>query len=73
MNPLRTAGHGAAGPSAPTRRPLCTNAPVNPAVAGLAGLAGMSTALFVATGAAGRFARFTVLAASPALVAGWLQ
>jgi len=39
----------------------------------LAGLAGMSTALFVATGAAGRFARFTVLAASPALVAGWLH
>ncbi|MFD9739217.1 hypothetical protein [Umezawaea sp. NPDC059074] len=39
----------------------------------LAGLAGMSTALFVATGAAGRFARFTVLAASPALMAGWLH
>jgi membrane protein YqaA with SNARE-associated domain len=39
----------------------------------LAGLAGMSTTLFVATGAAGRFARFTVLAASPALMAGWLH
>lgn len=39
----------------------------------LAGLAGMSTALFVATGAAGRFARFTALAASPALMAGWLH
>jgi membrane protein YqaA with SNARE-associated domain len=39
----------------------------------LAGLAGMSTTLFVATGAAGRFARFTALAASPALVAGWLH
>lgn len=39
----------------------------------LAGLAGMSTALFVTTGAAGRFARFTALAASPALMAGWLH
>jgi membrane protein YqaA with SNARE-associated domain len=39
----------------------------------LAGLAGMSTALFVTTSTAGRFARFTALAASPALVAGWLH
>ena len=39
----------------------------------LAGLAGMSTALFVTTSTAGRFARFTVLAASPALMAGWLH
>ncbi len=39
----------------------------------LAGLAGMSTALFVATGAVGRFARFTILAASPAMMAGWLH
>lgn len=39
----------------------------------LAGLAGMSTSLFVATGTVGRFARFTVLAASPAVMAGWLH
>ncbi|WNV89774.1 hypothetical protein [Umezawaea sp. Da 62-37] len=39
----------------------------------LAGLAGMSTALFVATGTIGRFARFTMLAASPALMAGWVH
>jgi membrane protein YqaA with SNARE-associated domain len=39
----------------------------------LAGLAGMSTPLFVATGAIGRFARFTVLAASPAVMASWLH
>ncbi|TWP50359.1 hypothetical protein FKR81_20975 [Lentzea tibetensis] len=38
----------------------------------LAGFAGMSTGLFVATGAIGRFARFTLLAASPALFAGWI-
>ncbi|GAA1336075.1 membrane protein [Catellatospora bangladeshensis] len=38
----------------------------------LAGLAGMSSWLFVTTGVVGRFARFSVLAASPGLVAGWL-
>ncbi|WP_158843090.1 hypothetical protein [Saccharothrix deserti] len=38
----------------------------------LAGLAGMSSWLFVSTGMIGRFARFTVLAASPAALAGWL-
>lgn len=37
----------------------------------LAGFAGMSTSLFVATGAVGRFARFSLLAASPALFTGW--
>ncbi|ONI88431.1 hypothetical protein ALI22I_18900 [Saccharothrix sp. ALI-22-I] len=37
----------------------------------LAGLAGMSSWLFVSTGMVGRFARFTVLAASPAAMAGW--
>ena len=37
----------------------------------LAGLAGMSSWLFVSTGIVGRFARFSVLAASPAAVAGW--
>ncbi|MEU4741065.1 hypothetical protein AB0G02_11460 [Actinosynnema sp. NPDC023658] len=37
----------------------------------LAGLAGMSSWLFVSTGVVGRFARFSVLAASPAAVAGW--
>jgi membrane protein YqaA with SNARE-associated domain len=39
----------------------------------LAGLAGMSIATFVATGVVGRFARFTVLAASPAVMAGWIH
>jgi membrane protein YqaA with SNARE-associated domain len=38
----------------------------------LAGFAGMSTTLFVATGAVGRFARFTLLAACPAIFAGWI-
>ncbi|QFZ22634.1 YqaA family protein [Saccharothrix syringae] len=37
----------------------------------LAGLAGMSSWLFMSTGVVGRFARFSVLAASPAAVAGW--
>ncbi|WP_371927558.1 hypothetical protein [Lentzea sp. HUAS12] len=37
----------------------------------LAGLAGMSTLMFVATGMVGRFARFSVLAASPAVVMAW--
>jgi membrane protein YqaA with SNARE-associated domain len=37
----------------------------------LAGLAGMSSWLFISTGMIGRFARFSVLAASPAAVAGW--
>ncbi len=37
----------------------------------LAGLAGMSSWLFVSTGMVGRFARFSVLAASPAALAGW--
>ncbi|GAA1272127.1 VTT domain-containing protein [Saccharothrix xinjiangensis] len=37
----------------------------------LAGLAGMSSWLFVSTSVIGRFARFSVLAASPAAVAGW--
>jgi len=37
----------------------------------LAGFAGMSTAMFVATGMVGRFARFSFLAASPALVMAW--
>ncbi|WP_415364060.1 hypothetical protein [Saccharothrix sp. BKS2] len=37
----------------------------------LAGLAGMSSWLFVSTGVVGRFARFSVLAASPAALAGW--
>ncbi|WP_367136594.1 hypothetical protein [Saccharothrix sp. HUAS TT1] len=39
----------------------------------LAGLAGMSSWLFVSTGVVGRFARFSVLAASPAAVAGWVH
>ena len=39
----------------------------------LAGLAGMSITTFVATSSIGRFARFTVLAASPALMAGWIH
>ncbi|MBP2338411.1 membrane protein YqaA with SNARE-associated domain [Saccharothrix coeruleofusca] len=39
----------------------------------LAGLAGMSTTLFLTTGVVGRFARFSLLAASPAAVAGWLH
>jgi membrane protein YqaA with SNARE-associated domain len=38
----------------------------------LAGLARMSMATFVATGVAGRFIRFSLLAASPALLSGWL-
>jgi membrane protein YqaA with SNARE-associated domain len=37
----------------------------------LAGLAGMSTLMFVATGMVGRFARFSFLAASPAMVMSW--
>ena len=37
----------------------------------LAGLAGMSTAMFVVTGMVGRFARFSFLAASPAMVMAW--
>ncbi|MDT7790167.1 MAG: hypothetical protein QOF58_8586 [Pseudonocardiales bacterium] len=37
----------------------------------LAGLAGMSTLMFVATGLVGRFARFSFLAASPAMVMAW--
>ncbi|MFS8102942.1 hypothetical protein LFM09_38025 [Lentzea alba] len=37
----------------------------------LAGLAGMSTWLFVVTGMVGRFARFSFLAASPAMVMAW--
>jgi membrane protein YqaA with SNARE-associated domain len=37
----------------------------------LAGLAGMSTAMFILTGMAGRFARFSFLAASPAMVMAW--
>ncbi|MGW4208895.1 hypothetical protein ACWEIJ_12985 [Lentzea sp. NPDC004789] len=37
----------------------------------LAGLAGMSTAMFIATGMVGRFARFSFLAASPAMVMAW--
>lgn len=37
----------------------------------LAGLAGMSSWLFISTGMVGRFARFSVLAASPAALAGW--
>lgn len=38
----------------------------------LAGFAGMSMGVFVATGTLGRFARFSLLAASPAMFAGWL-
>jgi membrane protein YqaA with SNARE-associated domain len=38
----------------------------------LAGLAGMSSWLFISTGMIGRFARFSLLAASPAALAGWL-
>nr|WP_204763986.1 hypothetical protein [Lentzea nigeriaca] len=37
----------------------------------LAGLAGMSTVMFVVTGMVGRFARFSFLAASPAMVMAW--
>ncbi|GGU37429.1 hypothetical protein [Lentzea flava] len=37
----------------------------------LAGLAGMSTAMFIVTGMVGRFARFSFLAASPAMVMAW--
>jgi membrane protein YqaA with SNARE-associated domain len=37
----------------------------------LAGLAGMSTAMFIVTGMVGRFARFSFLAASPAMVMTW--
>lgn len=39
----------------------------------LAGLAGMSIKTFVATSSIGRFVRFSVLAASPALMAGWIH
>ncbi|KAA2258865.1 hypothetical protein F0L68_22440 [Solihabitans fulvus] len=39
----------------------------------LAGLADMSITAFVTTGVIGRFIRFTVLAASPALFAGWMH
>jgi membrane protein YqaA with SNARE-associated domain len=39
----------------------------------LAGLAGMSSWLFISTGMIGRFARFSLLAASPAAVAGWVH
>ncbi len=38
----------------------------------LAGLAGMSSWLFITTGMIGRFTRFSILAASPALMTGWL-
>ncbi|GAA3840123.1 membrane protein [Saccharothrix violaceirubra] len=38
----------------------------------LAGLAGMSSSLFVTTSVLGRFARFSVLAASPGLLTAWL-
>ncbi|SEQ54649.1 hypothetical protein SAMN05216188_103403 [Lentzea xinjiangensis] len=38
----------------------------------LAGLAGMSTLMFIVTGMVGRFARFSFLAASPAMVMTWL-
>jgi membrane protein YqaA with SNARE-associated domain len=38
----------------------------------LAGLARMSMAAFLATGMIGRFIRFSLLAASPALLSGWL-
>lgn len=37
----------------------------------LAGFAGMSTAMFVVTGMVGRFARFSFIAASPAVVMAW--
>ncbi|MEU5693942.1 hypothetical protein [Actinosynnema sp. NPDC020468] len=37
----------------------------------LAGLAGMSSSVFVTTSVLGRFARFSFLAASPAVMAGW--
>jgi membrane protein YqaA with SNARE-associated domain len=37
----------------------------------LAGLAGMSTLVFVLTGLVGRFARFSLLAASPAMIMAW--
>lgn len=37
----------------------------------IAGLAGMSTAVFVATGMVGRFARFSILCASPGVVMSW--
>lgn len=39
----------------------------------LAGLARMSMSLFVGAGLLGRFARFSALAASPGLFAGWLH
>ncbi|GLZ31171.1 membrane protein [Lentzea sp. NBRC 105346] len=38
----------------------------------LAGFSGMSTTLFVTTSTVGRFARFSLLAASPAMFAGWI-
>lgn len=39
----------------------------------LAGLAGMSLKWFLAAGLSGRILRFTLLAASPAVVMGWLS
>jgi membrane protein YqaA with SNARE-associated domain len=39
----------------------------------LAGLARMPVAVFLSTGFAGRFIRFSLLAASPALLHGWLM
>lgn len=39
----------------------------------LAGLVRMPMSLFLGAGLAGRFARFSLLAASPALFAGWLH
>jgi membrane protein YqaA with SNARE-associated domain len=39
----------------------------------LAGLAKMSMSTFIGAGLAGRWIRFSVLAASPALFAGWLH
>lgn len=39
----------------------------------LAGFARMRMSLFIGAGLAGRFARYSVLAASPAIFAGWLH
>lgn len=39
----------------------------------LAGFARMRMSLFIGAGLAGRFARYSVLAASPALFAGWMH
>jgi membrane protein YqaA with SNARE-associated domain len=39
----------------------------------LAGLVRMPMSLFLGAGLAGRFARFSLLAASPAMFAGWLH